>query len=51
MIAEFIAGLLVGTLLGLALAPLLRSWVLWKMTESWRPVDRARREKERTGRR
>jgi hypothetical protein len=33
IIANFAAGLLVGTLLGLALAPLVRSWMAWKTYE------------------
>jgi hypothetical protein len=36
MVGQFLAGIIVGVLIGLALAPLLRSWILWRMTESWR---------------
>lgn len=36
VVADFIAGLLVGTLLGLALAPVLRTWMAWKIFEQAR---------------
>jgi hypothetical protein len=39
VIAQFLAGVLVGVLLGLAAAPFLRAWVSWKMTEVWRQSD------------
>ena len=40
-LAFFLQGLIVGALLGLAVAPLLRAWVGWRMVED------ARRESER----
>jgi hypothetical protein len=36
LVANFAAGVLVGVLLGLALAPVLRAWVLWKSVEETR---------------
>jgi hypothetical protein len=36
MVAQFLAGVIVGALIGLALAPLLRSWMSWQMTKPWR---------------
>jgi hypothetical protein len=39
VIAQFLAGVIVGVLIGLALAPLLRSWILWQMTKPWREKD------------
>jgi hypothetical protein len=36
VVANFVAGVLVGTLLGLALAPLVRSWLAWKTVEESR---------------
>src|ERR1051326_2136832 len=36
IIGNFLAGLLVGTLLGLALAPIVRSWLTWKTVEEAR---------------
>jgi hypothetical protein len=36
LVAYFVAGLIVGTLLGLALAPVLRSWILWQITQDAR---------------
>ncbi|MGH7859272.1 MAG: hypothetical protein ACREQY_18250 [Candidatus Binatia bacterium] len=43
MVGEFLVGLIVGVLLGLALAPLLRAWMLWQMASAWR--DRSTRER------
>lgn len=43
MVGEFFVGLIVGVLLGLALAPLLRAWMLWQMAGAWR--DRSPRER------
>jgi hypothetical protein len=41
VIAEFLAGLIVGVLIGLALAPVLRAWILWQVFSQWRdpPTD------------
>ncbi len=39
MAAPFLTGILVGLLIGLAIAPLLRSWVLWHMLRTWREGD------------
>jgi len=39
IIGNFLAGLLVGTLLGLALAPIVRSWLTWKTVEEARRID------------
>jgi hypothetical protein len=36
MVAEFLAGVIVGVLIGLTLAPVLRSWILWQMAKEWR---------------
>jgi hypothetical protein len=36
IVANFIAGLLIGTLLGLAIAPVFRAWLLWKSVEEGR---------------
>jgi hypothetical protein len=36
MVGQFLAGVIVGVLIGLALAPVLRSWILWQMTKPWR---------------
>jgi hypothetical protein len=49
MVAEFLAGVLVGMLAGLALAPLLRSWVLWRMSEPWRRQDENKRTPSQIG--
>jgi hypothetical protein len=38
MVAQFLAGVIFGILIGLALAPLLRSWIAWQMTKSSRDV-------------
>lgn len=44
MVTEFLTGVIVGLLIGLALAPVLRSWIAWQMTKAWRereaPADR-----------
>lgn len=34
MVAEFLAGVIVGVLIGLAIAPLLRSWILWQTAKT-----------------
>jgi hypothetical protein len=39
IVANFLAGLLVGTLLGLALAPIVRAWLTWKTVEEARRAD------------
>jgi ABC-type protease/lipase transport system fused ATPase/permease subunit len=39
IIGNFLAGLLVGTLLGLALAPIVRAWLTWKTVEEARRAD------------
>jgi hypothetical protein len=39
IVANFLAGLLVGTLLGLALAPIVRAWLTWKTVEEARRTD------------
>jgi hypothetical protein len=36
MVAQFLAGVIVGVLIGLAVAPLLRSWILWQIAKGWR---------------
>lgn len=36
MVGQFLAGVIVGILIGLTLAPLLRSWVLWQIAKTWR---------------
>lgn len=41
IVANFLAGVLVGALLGLAVAPVLRAWI------TWRTVEDARRQHER----
>lgn len=41
MIGQFLAGLIVGVLLGLAIAPLLRAWILWQTAAAWRDEDHA----------
>ena len=40
VVAQFIAGVIVGLLLGLALAPFLRSWLLWQQAKAWQQRDR-----------
>jgi hypothetical protein len=50
VVANFAAGLLIGVLLGLALAPVVRAWVAWRTVEETRlsvktsdvraPIDR-----------
>jgi hypothetical protein len=51
MVAEFLAGLIVGVLLGLTLAPILRSWILWQVVRQWRdpPTDADREATEVLG--
>jgi hypothetical protein len=39
--ATFLAGLLVGALLGLAVAPLMRAWLTWKSVAELRAEDHA----------
>ncbi len=39
MIAHFLTGLLVGVLIGLAIAPILRSWILWQTVRAWDDRD------------
>lgn len=34
MVAEFLAGVIVGVLIGLAIAPVLRTWILWQTAKS-----------------
>jgi len=41
MVAEFLAGVIVGVLIGLTLAPVLRSWIVWQMMKQWREQDTA----------
>jgi hypothetical protein len=41
IVANFIAGVLVGSLLGLAISPLLRAWMTWRAIEEMRQDDRA----------
>lgn len=41
MVGIFLAGLIVGALLGLASAPLLRAWILWQTAERWRDAEPA----------
>lgn len=51
IVANFMAGLLIGTLLGLAIAPVFRAWLLWKSVDEARhsyedaPVEPTRAEK------
>ncbi len=33
MVGQFLAGVIVGVLIGLALAPLLRSWISWRIAK------------------
>ncbi|MEX2393071.1 MAG: hypothetical protein WD826_01195 [Actinomycetota bacterium] len=40
MIAQFLAGVIVGALLGLAIAPFLRAWLLWRRTNELAERDR-----------
>jgi hypothetical protein len=40
VIAHFLTGVIVGLLLGLALAPFLRSWILWQQARAWDERDR-----------
>jgi F0F1-type ATP synthase assembly protein I len=40
MVAQFLAGVIVGVLLGLALMPFLRSWILWRRTNELAERDR-----------
>lgn len=35
MVAQFLAGVIVGVLIGLALAPVLRSWISWQIAKTW----------------
>jgi len=44
IVANFIAGLLVGTLLGLAIAPILRAWLAWKTLEEARGAEHVDRD-------
>ena len=48
VVANFFAGLLVGTLLGLALAPVLRAWLAWKTVSDAAEADEPVRESRRT---
>jgi hypothetical protein len=48
IVANFLAGLLIGVLLGLAVAPVLRSWLMWKSTEEARQGVPTVVETERT---
>ena len=41
VIAHFLTGVIVGLLLGLALAPFLRSWILWQQAKEWDERDKA----------
>jgi hypothetical protein len=36
IVANFLAGLIVGALLGLAVAPVLRAWINWRVVEESR---------------
>jgi hypothetical protein len=44
IVANFVIGLLVGTLLGLAIAPVLRAWLTWKTVEEARHAFREPRK-------
>jgi hypothetical protein len=48
IVANFIAGMLVGTLLGLALAPIVRAWLAWKTVEEARGADEPQTRKSST---
>lgn len=44
MVAEFLAGVIVGVLIGLAIAPVLRTWIQWKVAQSIRDGAPSSRE-------
>ena len=46
IVANFLAGLLIGTLLGLAVAPVLRAWLTWKSIEEARQDDGSESDRE-----
>jgi hypothetical protein len=48
IVANFVAGLLVGTLLGLALAPVVRAWLTWKTVEGARRADELQPDRSST---
>jgi hypothetical protein len=41
VVAYFLTGLIIGVLLGLAVAPFLRSWLMWHQARAWDERDRA----------
>jgi hypothetical protein len=41
VVANFVARLLVATVLGLALAPIVRAWLAWETAEASRRADQA----------
>ena len=44
MVAEFLAGVIVGVLIGLAIAPVLRSWILWQTAKTIHNAESPSRE-------
>jgi hypothetical protein len=36
VLGEFLAGVIIGVLIGLTLAPVLRSWIAWQVATGWR---------------
>ena len=48
MVVQFLTGVIVGVLIGLAISPLLREWVLWQRAERWRDPTLPDRASETT---
>lgn len=42
VIVQFLTGLIVGVLIGLAIAPVLQSWLVWQEARRWDDRDRDR---------
>lgn len=37
VVVEFLTGVIVGVLIGLAAAPFLQAWLLWRQSRAWYP--------------
>jgi hypothetical protein len=48
MVGQFLAGVIVGVLIGLALAPVLRSWISWQVVKSWIEPASSRHDRRTT---